>query len=85
MKVLADLACKIIETHKPPYHDKVLTTGELFGNEMYQLPGYCLGFSYNLVLYVWSINEHGNMEFLYLMAQIHLDHQENFHQNEKEW
>ena len=28
MKVPADLACKIIETHKPPYHDKVLTTGE---------------------------------------------------------
>ena len=29
MKVPADLACKIIETHKPPYHDKVLTTVEI--------------------------------------------------------
>ena len=30
MKVQADLACQIIETHKPPtpYRDKVLTTGE---------------------------------------------------------
>ena len=28
MKVPADIACKIIETHKPPYHDKVLTTGK---------------------------------------------------------
>ena len=28
MKVPADLACKINETHKPPYHDNVLTTGE---------------------------------------------------------
>ena len=28
MKVPADIACKIIETHKPLYHDKVLTTGE---------------------------------------------------------
>ena len=30
MKVPADFACKINETHKPPYHDKVLTTGEYF-------------------------------------------------------
>ena len=28
MKVPADIACKINETHKPPYHDKVLTSFE---------------------------------------------------------
>ena len=28
MEVPADLACKINITHKPPYNDKVLTTGE---------------------------------------------------------
>ena len=31
MKVPADIACKINKTHKPPYHDKVLTTGEWMG------------------------------------------------------
>ena len=28
MNVSVDLACKNNETHKPPYHDNVLTTGE---------------------------------------------------------
>ena len=28
MKVPAELACKINETHKPLYHEKVLTTGD---------------------------------------------------------
>ena len=35
MKVSADLACKIIKTHKTPYHDKVLTTGEILFLEFY--------------------------------------------------
>ena len=28
MKVPADIACRINKIHKPPYHGKVLTTGE---------------------------------------------------------
>ncbi len=36
MEVPADLACKINETHKPPYHDKVLTTGAKMYNAFYR-------------------------------------------------
>ena len=32
MNVPADIACKINETHKPLYHDKVLTTGKMYNH-----------------------------------------------------